>query len=116
MKKQIIAVAALVVTLGASFATGSALAHGEQGRTCKDGVCYTSYSAQPGDIGIERAQDIAFKHAGVSAGEVRMKKSKLDYEHGVRVYEIEFYVGNMEYEYDINATTGEIMKFKKEVD
>ena len=36
-------------------------------------------------------------------------KAKLDREDGIYVYEIEFYVGNYEYEYEINAVDGKIM-------
>ena len=38
-----------------------------------------------------------------------------DDEDGVE-FEIEFYVGNVEYDYDINALTGEILDFSSEVD
>ena len=75
------------------------------------GYCHQQYATA---ISIQQAKDIAFKHAGVTESEVTMKKMKLDYEHGVEVYEIEFYVGNIEYEYEINATTGTVEKFEKE--
>ena len=38
---------------------------------------------------------------------------KLDKENGKSVYEIEFSYKNSEYEYDIDASTGEILKFEK---
>ena len=41
---------------------------------------------------------------------------ELDTDDGVAVYEIEFKVGNVEYEYDINAISGEIISSKSEVD
>ena len=47
-------------------------------------------------------------HAGVSERDARITKIKLDMENGILVYEIEFYVGNRRYEYNIDANTGEI--------
>ena len=45
-----------------------------------------------------------------------MKRIELDYERGRKVYEIRFYQGRMEYEYDVDAETGEIMKFERDYD
>lgn len=66
------------------------------------------------EISVERAKQIALSHAGV--GSARFKKAKLDYENGVKVYEIEFKVGNLEYEYDINVSNGAIISSSVEVD
>ena len=44
---------------------------------------------------MDRAKSIALGHAGVS---VSFSKAKLDDDDGRGVYEIEFYVGNTEYE------------------
>ena len=62
-----------------------------------------------GDIGMERAKQIALSHAGLSQGSVSFVKAQLDYEDGVKVYEIEFYSGNVEYDYDIDAVSGDII-------
>ena len=35
----------------------------------------------------------------------------LDYEDGRRVYEVEFYSGNREYDYEIDAATGDIVSY-----
>ena len=66
------------------------------------------------DIGVEKAKEIALKDAGVSG--VFFKKVKIDYEDGVRVYDVEFYKGNVEYEYEIDAATGEIRERSVEID
>ena len=48
-------------------------------------------SASPGTaISEARAKEIAFAHAGVQAADVVMEQMKLDWEDGVRVYELEF--------------------------
>lgn len=59
-------------------------------------------------IGKAKAKSIALKDAGVSASSATFTKTKLDYEDGIRVYEIEFYTNSAEYEYEINAKTGKI--------
>ena len=74
----------------------------------------SSTNTQTSEISVERAKQIALAHAGV--GYARFKKAKLDYENGVKVYEIEFKVGNMEYEYDINVSNGAIISSSVEVD
>ena len=63
------------------------------------------------DIGVEKAKEIALNHAGLSASSVNFVKAKADYDDGRKVYEIEFYVGANEYDYEIDATTGKILDF-----
>ena len=70
--------------------------------------------APAADIGVEKAKEIALAHAGV--GSARFTKAKIDYENGIKVYEIEFKVGNMEYEYDINVSNGAIISSSAEID
>lgn len=65
-------------------------------------------------IGIDRAKEIALKHAGVDSSKVIFTKAKLDKEHGIRVYEIEFETAFVEYEFEIHATSGKILEFSKE--
>ena len=65
-------------------------------------------------ISAERARQIALSHAGV--GSAHFTKVELDTEDGIRVYEIEFKVGNVEYDYDINAATGAIVSSSSEID
>ena len=70
--------------------------------------------AQASEISVEKAKQIALSHAGV--GSARFTKAKIDYENGIKVYEIEFKVGNMEYEYDINVLNGAIVSSSAEID
>ena len=58
----------------------------------------------------EKAQEIALNHAGKKAEDVRILRTKLDYDDGMAVYEVEFFAGeNEEYDYEISAWTGEII-------
>ena len=69
-----------------------------------------------GDIGIEKANEIAISHAGLSSGSVSFVKAKIDTEDGVKVYDIEFYSGNAEYDYEINSATGAIVSFDQDIE
>lgn len=59
----------------------------------------------------EKAKEIALDHAGLSATQVTFAKTKMDTENGKLVYEIEFYAGNKEYDYEIDAHTGKIISY-----
>ena len=68
-------------------------------------------------IGIERAKQIALEDAGLTEDEVRFTTSKLDDDNDDgEVYEIEFYKGRMDYEFEIDAYTGKIIEKSIEVD
>jgi len=45
-----------------------------------------------------------------------VKKVELDYEHGRKIYEVTFYKDGYEYEYDIDAESGKVLKFEKDLD
>ena len=68
------------------------------------------------DIGYAKAKSIALNHAGVSENEAYDMDIELDDEDGILVYEVEFKSGNMEYDYEINAATGAILKHETELD
>ncbi len=60
----------------------------------------------------EQATQTALKHANVSSPS--FSKVEFDFDDGVAIYEVEFFVGNTEYDYEINAVSGEVIKFEKE--
>ena len=62
-----------------------------------------------GTVDEAAAQKIALEHAGVKAADATITKSKLDYEDGRQVYDIEWYAGGAKYDYEIAADTGEII-------
>ena len=68
------------------------------------------------NIGYAKAKSIALNHAGVSENEVYDMDIELDNEDGILVYEVEFKSGNMEYDYEINAATGAILKHESELE
>ena len=90
MKK--ISILSIATILGATILSGS----------------FMSFAANNSYIGVEKAKAIALKDAGVS--NVTFVKVKLDTEDGVTVYDVEFYKGNVEYDYEIDAKTGKILE------
>ena len=67
-----------------------------------------------GAVTLEEAVNIALKDAGFTAADVIFTKKAQDTDDGVQKYEIEFTNGGYEYEYDINASTGQIIEKSKE--
>lgn len=67
-------------------------------------------------VTAEQARAAALAHAGVAEADARFLNIREDYEDGVAVYEIEFYAGNTEYDYDIVKSTGEILKYDHDVE
>ena len=59
-------------------------------------------------ISQKKAESIALKDAGFSAGQVTNLYSHLDYDDGYYEYEVQFYKGDMEYDYTLDAATGNI--------
>lgn len=64
------------------------------------------------DIGVEKAKQIAINDADAKNAEVT--KAEFDTDDGMEVYEIELTDGTYEYEYKIDAKTGEILEQEKD--
>ena len=73
-------------------------------------------TAPSADIGVEKAKEIALAHAGLSQDKVSFVKAELDYEDGIKVYDIEFYSGNVEYDYEISVADGSIISADRDIE
>lgn len=69
-------------------------------------VTASGTASDKGYIGSEKATQIALENAPGAT----VLSSKLDYEDGRMVYEIELIKDNVKYEFDIDAATGEVVK------
>ena len=74
----------------------------------------TAFAAGQG-LTLNQAKQAALDYAGVKANEATFTKAHRDYDDGREVYEIEFYVGNTEYDMDVDVLTGRITDFSVEV-
>lgn len=68
------------------------------------------------DIGEAKAKQIALDHAGLKEGEVTFVISRPDYDDGRYMYDVEFYKDLTEYDYEIDAYTGEIVSFDQDAE
>lgn len=62
----------------------------------------------------DEAKAAALAHAGLAENEISRFKIELDKERNVLVYEIEFEAGKYEYDYEVNAENGKVIKNEKE--
>ncbi|MBO5940164.1 MAG: PepSY domain-containing protein [Kiritimatiellae bacterium] len=108
MNKLIILCAAISAAVAYSSIAQTAAPVQSGCQTCCKTACKT--------ISKEAAINAALAHAGVKRSDVRDLSCELDRENGVLVYDIEFEVGSMEYDYDIDAKTGAVLKAWKERD
>ena len=75
-----------------------------------------SSQASSGAVTRSEAEAIALNHAGLKRNQVREFESELDYERGVKVYEISFEKDRYDYEYTVEASTGKILHWEKDRD
>ena len=70
-----------------------------------------------GTITQEEALAKALEKAGLKKEQLDfIKKVEPDFEHGRQIFEISFYKDGFEYEFDIDAGNGNVLKYKKEWD
>lgn len=81
-----------------------------------DNVSTTGTTDASAYIGKDKAKAIALEDAGVTEAEVYDLDVDFDYEQGVLVYEVDFELGSVEYDYDIDATSGQILRSHVEDD
>ena len=78
----------------------------------------SSFSTAPanaeGLITREEAETIALNHAGFTPDQVKWLRANYELDDGVHQYEVEFHQGIWEYDYEINAKTGEILSYDRD--
>ena len=74
----------------------------------------TAFAAGRG-LTQDQAKQAALDYAGVKANEATFTKVHRDWDDGREVCEIEFYVGNTEYDMDVDVLTGRITDYSVEV-
>ena len=64
----------------------------------------------------DQAINIALGRAGVSRSSISDLDTELDSDDGVLIWEIDFEVGDYEFEFEIHAYTGAIIEWDREYD
>ena len=77
---------------------------------------YDTPNAPSKYISKEKAMEIALVQAGANIENVVFDDRDFDFNNGRPVYEFEFYVGNIEYEIEIDALTGKVLKYEVDED
>ena len=78
-------------------------------------VSQTGAVSDGGCIDSSAALEAACQQAGISSADALNPSVELDGWEGSMIYEVEFCYAGTEYEYDLNAATGEVVNFKQDV-
>lgn len=65
-------------------------------------------------ITLDKAQEIALIQANVNAADAVFADKEFDFDDGVAVFELEFTANGKEYDYDVDAVTGKVLKAQHE--
>lgn len=65
-------------------------------------------------LSVEKAKEISLNNAGVNQKDAIFESAKLERENGRDIYEVEFFTDKKEYDYEIDAHTGEILRYSSE--
>ena len=77
-------------------------------------LALTAGAFAAGRLTKDEAKQIALDKAGVTAAEATFTKARLDYDDGREEYEFEFFADGREFDVDVDANTGRVVKFDVE--
>ena len=66
------------------------------------------------EITLEEAKNIALNNANANQNSVTFTETKTDFDDGQKIYDIEFICNNQEFNYEISATTSEIISYDRD--
>ena len=105
MKKKILSITLLGI-LGIAY--GASRKYRNRNRVPNDAVYINNNVGSSQNVTMEKAKSIALAQVP-GANQSHFGKIELDHDHGRAVYEIEIFYNNSKYEFDIDASTGEIV-------
>lgn len=100
MKKRVVSSIALAAAVSAIISGG----------------VYVTANASEQYIGDAKAKAIALENAGITEAQATFIKSHLDYDDGHVIYDVEFYSGDIEFDYEIDAVSGSIVEYDKDIE
>lgn len=101
-KKKIIITVACIVAAVIAIGAGS--------------IAYGYDVVKKNSIGTDNAVKTAMSDAGVNEENAIVTKSRMSFDDGRFVYDVEFLADGMEYDYEIKASDGTIIKKDKDID
>ena len=87
----------------------------EQVETAVESVDYSAVTiGEPAPVSIseEKAVELALDHAGITPEQAEGLRVSYEIDDGIPEFEVEFFVGNTEYDYTVHAETGKILSFE----
>lgn len=100
------------IVSGAESVTDKVIS-GAESATQKNGSDSMNFMA---GITPKEAKESALRHAGLDETQISGLDTDLDRDNGRLIYEVDFNSGNTEYDYDIDAETGEVISADKSKD
>lgn len=123
MKRKLLTMSALALVCGVSVACSSNNTNTNLNTTANANVTQESTTSQSNinnntsnKITEEKAKEIALNHANLSQNDVTFIRSNIDYDDGFTAYDVEFYSNNQEYDYKIDANSGDIIEYDLDVE
>ena len=116
MKRLSLAAIIVIVSISLVGCTNSGEVSNSNNQSSVSNVSSSNNSNTTNKITIEQAQEIALKHAGLTKDQVSFIKIENDIDNGLEKYDIEFYCNGKEYDYEINAANGQIIKYDYDIE
>ena len=120
MKRKLLTMSALALVCGVSVACSSNTSANVNTNSANTNISQENTSSQNNinnnntnaKITSDKAKEIALNHANLSENQVSYINAHLDYDDGIQVYDVSFYVNDVEYSYEINAQNGNIVSYE----
>ena len=124
MKRKLLTMSALALVCGVSVACSSKTPANVNTNSANTNVSQENTTAQNNinnnntntKITSDKAKEIALNHANLSENQVTFIKSNVDYDDGMKAYDVEFYHNNQEYDYKIDANSGAIVEYDFDIE
>ena len=124
MKRKLLTMSALALVCGVSVACSSNTNANVNTNSANTNISQENTTAQNNinnnntntKITSDKAKEIALNHANLSENQVTFIKSNIDYDDGMKAYDVEFYHNNQEYDYKIDANSGAIVEYDLDIE
>ena len=115
MKKQLTAILLIFAML--LMMSGCTVANAAQKLDAAEEALVPTPTTNPevaGELTPEQARQIALDYLGITPEDAQRLRIRYEMDDGIPQYDVEFYQGDWEYEFEIHAETGKILSFDKD--